>query len=647
MSNFFPRAARLALPLAILAVYGCRCGPPQVTRNEPEFTVTPTALSFETCPQQDEAGKPVADVFPDQKTFTLSNLGSATGTVSLAFSGAQKDAFSVVEKDVPAELARNATAEIPIRFAPTRAGEASATLTVDDGSEETAPITVSLQGVGRSLPASAKLEVAYEDPGTKKFIACADGVGCNLEYPVAFYDQSVTLKVRLKNAGCPALKVTGVTITEHPQSPSRVDYYLDAPALPPTTATPTVLTTTGGNNELLLAVRFSPQRSTPGDDQRYAILTVKTNDPTNPEFPITLIGAGSDPAIYVTPGFCNFSEPLDTCGYATKTANKAKFLLKNSGSAAVKIDSALLEKGGQGRFSLVNDPKGQMLNPGAELPVEVSYTEAAPLVSERLVFSSSTPAGPAGDAVVVLRGGVPPVLSTDPADQLSFTGATTQVSTKTLTVQNAAGAGTLVLSKVSVDENPFFKLLTTVAAGTTVAPGASTTLEIQFTKPAQGGIQTSSLHIESNDPRFGAPNFKTVNLYSEAPLDQFPVAVLKGCAPADTACAAGKESVFTIKLSDLGGPPKKVLIWGNDSYDPITAGGTKKVAKFMFRLEGAPSNADASKLGLENDRMTTTTGNVFLTVDPGVAGEYRISLRVWDDVNQQSPSAALLRVIVQ
>ncbi len=639
---------RLALPLALLTLYGCRCGPGQITKTSPEFEVTPPALSFETCPQKDESGKPVADVFPDQQTFTLTNLGSATGRVTAEISGPQKEAFSILPTDLPGDLARSAQARIPVRFAPARSGESTAILTVDDGDTDTAPITVSLQGVGKTLPPTAKLEVAFEDSvGSNKFLQCPDGVGCALGFPVTFYDQSATLKVRLKNTGCPALKVTGIAIKEHPQSPSRVDYFLDAPAVPPTAATPTVLTTSGGNTELIASIRFNPQRSTPGDDQRYAILTLSTNDPSMPEFDITLTGSGSDPAIYVTPGFCNFSEPLDTCGNATKLAGKSRFVLKNSGSASVTIDSALLEKSGQGRFAMVMDPKGRTLAPGGEIPVEVNYTEGAELVSERLIFSSSSNGNPAGDAIVVLRGGIPPVLSTDPENELSFTGATTSVSTKTLTLQNAAGAGVLSLDRVYVDASPFFKLLTTVNKGTTLAPGGTLALEVEFTRPAQGGVQSTGLHVESNDPRFGPPNFKSVNLYSEAPLDQYPVAVIKGCLPTDATCAGGKESAFTVKLSDLGGPPKKILIWGKASYDPVTNSTPQDVAKYMFRLESGPPNADAAKVSLENDRMATANGAVLLTVDPGVQGEYKVSLRVWDTVNQASQATPLLRVLVQ
>ncbi len=641
--------SRLSIAFLLVAAAGCRCGPGGTGSLKPDFDPTPKGLSFEACPTKDESGNPVKDVFPDEEKLTVNNLGKASGRLQLTFSGPGKDLFSIDPTRTPTELGPTSQAEVAVRFAPVARGDVTATLTVDDGDESTQPVNVALTGTGINLPAQPTIEVQVENKDALgQFTACDPQQVCLLNFPDTFYKESATLKVKVKNQGCPALKVTQMEIGPYAgQTGNNLAFFLDEPGVPPTAAVPMLLTTADGNSETTLVLRFTPEKDGV-DTQRYGLLTIKTNDPRTPEYQIVLFGNASEPAIYAQPTFCDFSNPADLCGNANKVPNRARFEIKNGGNVAITVNEVKLEKNGSGgRFSIVPtaNPLSKTIQPGAFEVLEVAHNDAPLYVTELLTVSAIAGGQSAGKAILTLAGGVKPCLSTEPADQLDFENPTEELTKKTVTIKNGQGCGDLIVNRVFVDQNPFFSVVDPlVPAGHKVIAGGTVTATVQYKKPVSGGTQTGILRIDTNDPDYGPPPYKVVRLYSTSPLDQLPVAVLKGCLPTETSCSAnGSQGSMSISLSQIAGTPKQLVMFGKDSYDPGNTSATP-ISGYLFRLVTKPTNATSATL--ESDGQRTSKDSVMLTLDNNATGLYRVTLTVYDDKGQPSPAAAELRITV-
>src|SRR5438067_11182155 len=78
---------RLSLAILAFAAAGCRCDGGTM-KLKPDYLAMPTAVNFSACPTKDELNMPVADVFPNEQTVTVSNKGKAGGTFAAVLSGA-------------------------------------------------------------------------------------------------------------------------------------------------------------------------------------------------------------------------------------------------------------------------------------------------------------------------------------------------------------------------------------------------------------------------------------------------------------------------------------------------------------------------------------------------------------------------------
>ncbi len=645
------KTTRLAIAFCLAAATGCRCGPPPIDTNRPDFDPAPKALSFEACPTQDENGAPVADVFPDRQTLTLTNLGRAPGQVITTFSGNDAASFSLADGGTLESLAAGAKGDLTLLFSPTKRGDQTATLTLDDGDANTDLVSVSLVGTGRNLPSQPTLEVAVEDkdnPGAylnSTVSGCFVGGSCMQLFSDTFFKDSSTLRIRVRNAGCPALKITSMELK--PLSGSgALAFLLDQPAVLPTAGTPLVLTTADNASESVLSVRFAPENDGSGIDQRFAALTLKTNDPAQPTFDITLYGSAANPSVYSTPTFCDFTLASDFCGYPAKVANQARFEVKNGGGVNITVDSVTFQKGGQGgRFAITQDVKGLTIAPGASKMLEVSHTDAPLYVTDQIAVTAKAGTQSAGTAFIALAGGNKPCLSTAPVDQLSFENPATELSTKTVSVSNGAPpCGDLVINRAFVDTNPFFSVVDPlVPTGEVVPAGEARLVTVQFKKPVSGGVQTGVLRLDTNDSDFGPPPYKVVLLYSDSPLDQLPVAALEGCLPSDPTCTSPSTGTMTVQLATLSSP-KHLILSGKKSTDPGNSSATP-ISAWRFRLVKPPTNA--TNASLQDDGVKGTSDTATLTLDPAVVGQYTVTLMVWDDHDQQSPLAAELVISAQ
>lgn len=667
----------LVVAALCLSVVGCKCGPSTGT-NVPDYVANPVALNFEACPTKDETGKDVKGVFPDEKKVTITNQSKGTGGLKLTFTGDGAASFTTdLKKATPADpmglSGVGDKVELPIYFSPTKKGVVKGQLVVSDETDETADVKVDLSGTGSDLGSQPTIKVEVTNIA-RVFEACLQGLVCQQNFDDTLYKESVTVDVKITNLGCPALNITKLDLTA--AGGSELAYYIDAPSVLPTESAPLVLTQAGGLQSTTLKIRFAPTDDGTGNLTRFATLRIKTNDPNAKDgdnnvggFDVLLSGSALEPAIYTTPTRCDYSDTTDLCGNTTKIADKAKFEVKNGGNVAIKIDSTTFGSNGsettnQGsRLAITGTPiKGAVIQPGNSVTLEVTHTEMPLYIQDLLTISASVSTGAdagvpgsAGRAVLSLSGGKKPCLSTNPPldvlsgqTKLDFGAPTTELSVKELEIKNgpAATCGDLIIKGVTIEAQPFFSLIDPlIAPGTKIPPGTSLKATVQYKKPISGGTQVGTLRINSNDGDFATPPGYVVQLYSQSPLDQVPVCIVRACLVSDPTCATPKSTVSLGTLPLGPNNTRLINISGAESYDPQPDGGFKRpLAGYKFALVGFPGNATDQVLVGANVRDAGSATQ--LQLDGAAQGLYRVTLDGWDDKDQKCGTQALLQLNV-
>jgi hypothetical protein len=641
---------RLLLLLAALAVNGCRCGP-GVTTSKPDFTALPTALNFNACPVLDENGMPVSGVFPDRQTVMVTNDGKVSGNLVLSLDNADAG-FSIDMTSLPTSVGPSETVGVNVLFSPPSKGDAKGKLTIDDGDPDTMPVTVDLIGTGINLPAQPTVEAKIQRYDVDGGTLCNAGQplsACEQVFPDTLIGDSVTQIITLRNTGCPAMKVTGIDLEMVAGGANDLAFFLDQPSQPPSAANPILMSQADGTNELQLVVRFSPHMDPSGDTQRFGAITVTTSDPNTPMLQLSLVGNGVAPAIYAAPTFCNFADMNDPCNATgPRVANQATFQITNGGTSPLTISSANFKSTGMsttgsgGRFTVMTPIDGTTLQPAQSANLVVQHHDMPLFVIDTIVVQASPTS--AGKITLTVEGGTEPCLATNPTDTLEFDDAGT-VSTQTVAIKALATdpvsgrqCGTLIVNSVDIATNPFFSVVAPlIPAGTMIMPGSSQNVTVQYTKPVTGGRQAEDLIIKTNDPAFGDPAWKVVLLESSSPLNQIPVAVVKGCLNSDcmTNCSS---TTMTVHLSTDFPGAKDVYICGGDSYDPGNPN-PPGIATWQFVLGTHPGTAT-----LDNNAMAITMNHTTLHLDPTVVGTYKVLLGVTDDTMQKSGTPAQLQI---
>jgi hypothetical protein len=645
--------AALAL-LGLAAVTACDCQSTNATSLSPGLMANPRALSFSACPTRDENHRLVEGVAPDRQIFRVQNIGKASAMLSYELRGSGAPRFAIAPETRVESLPSGASAEIAVVFTPLQRGDVTAELVIDDGSDATEPLVIPLAGTGSALPAQPTLELRYADRDTGAFTACMPSISgtidnCLVEWPPAFYDESRTLTLKVRNLGCGPMNVTELRL--EPYAGGQLQYFLDAPRILPSAVSPVTLTNAA---EMDVSIRFAPAADPSAlSESRYAVLTVGTNADNSPVSSVLLHGEAVAPACYVTPSHCDFTSPADTC-HGTKTPaggnhTVASFRITNGGNTPVDIPSITFRNPNNGRFAPgLRNPVGETIAPSDSKVLDIEYTDEPLYVTEALDIECRAGATTAGKPSITVSGGVLPCLYTNPDLQLDFTGSANPVSTRAVDVCNGSGCGVLEIRRLEVVQNlggNFFTVVPgTSPAGQNVQPGACAPVQIQLTRPVTGGLQTATLEIESNDPNFAAPSYKRINLLSTAPLDQVPVAVLKG--------PAGETYAFRVSLAAL--QTKRIPLRGGESYDPPN---NTPATKFRWFIAKKPLNATASltetstagaEPNVHGSILARSAGGdtIDLHVDPALPGEYRVALRVYDSADQASGNVAELRVLV-
>ncbi len=666
----------LTLSALTLSLAGASCKPDGGAKTKPDFVPVPGALTFNACPTLDEQGNPVADVFGDIKKLTIRNDGKVRADLGMTFTGTNADLFSI-DGTKPTEIAGLDSTEVSIKFSPKAKGAATADLQLDDATEGTTDRKVSLVGNGINLPSQASLSTvtqcglpededspACTTPTSTK--TCEDGAAsydCTLPFAKTQVGATSTMKLKIKNLGCPALKITALEIQDDGSGTPPGSFTVTTPAALPSTSSPILLTQADGTQETEIVITFTGiDDGVNGNSQAHsAMLIITSNDPNdgNPLFQpktIFLTGTATKPSIYVQPTACNFTDTNALCGntaHPTGT-DTAKFKITNEGGdtaqiTAVKFRSSGTSTRADGRFALANDIVGTTLAAGGtagdNVTLEVSQQDLPLLVQDIIDIEALSGTTSSSIAVSVISG-IKPCLTTDPAQTLDFGNQTDELGTKTVTIKNGTGCGELVLGQVSLDSTTFYSLVDPqVAPGTHVAAGASVTANVQYKRPPSGGQQLATLKIPSNDTDFAADG-KQVILQSNAPTDLSPTATLTACKPADLLtdpeCASGASGTLVVHNNEI--TPHEITVSGYNSTDD---GPTMKPVKYRFILQGGPSGIPPGAT-LINNGVTGTDSKTKLVLDPGAGGgtTWRVILQVWDDRNQQSPTAATINIVV-
>lgn len=642
---------------AAIAITGCtRCGP-GTQANKPDIVATPTAISFSACPTKDESGNVVRDVFPDRKVLKLNNQGKVSTGLAFTISGAGASAFSLGSEDggVPTDIGSLGETELGIAFSPSAKGDVRADLTIDDKTDDTDNPIVTLIGTGVNLPSQPLIETAPEKKDKSGFLLCTADTPiseCTLDFPDTLMDQSTTLQLKIRNKGCPSLKITALEIDGSTNPGTTDGFAIDSPSVLPSTGTPFVLSTADGTDETTITLRFTAVDDNSGvpSQQHIAVLTIKSNDPINGDgfanpARLTIQANAVKPSIYVSPTSCNYTNTMDNCGFSTRTPHKANFRVTNDGSTPIQISAVRFRSSGgttssDSRFTISQNIQGQTLQPTTNATIEVTETDMPLLVSDQLEIVADIPgmgAGSGGTVVVSVISGIKPCLTTEPLDVVDFGDPADELSAKLVTIRNGASCGTLVISNVSVSQQPFFSLIDPlIPPGTQLAAGGSIQATVQYRRPSTGGQQLADMRIVTNDTDFGAPQYKLLLLQSNASLDSFPIASLTACQPAqlvnDPNCVMGAQNSVAFNLSMIN--PDEVTLSGATSTDD------NGVRECRFKL--LPTIPMGGSMALENNDMRTMQCQVKLTVPAGVQGTFRVALDVWDTRGQQSPASSIM-----
>jgi len=154
------------------------------TASTPQLTLSASSLSYGS----------IADGTSKALSVTLTSSGTAAVTInSLSLSGT---GFSMMASSMPLSLAVGQSLTVQITFAPTTAGAASGTLTINSTSATGATSTVSLSGTGTTAP-SPKLTLS----------------ATSLSFGTVTEGSPTTESVTLSSTGTTALTVSSASIT--------------------------------------------------------------------------------------------------------------------------------------------------------------------------------------------------------------------------------------------------------------------------------------------------------------------------------------------------------------------------------------------------------------------------------------------------
>ena len=207
-------------------------------------------------------------------------------------------------------------------------------------------------------------------------------------------------------------------------------------------------------------------------------------------------GTGTQPQLAFTP-----STGLSfAIGIGDTTAPQA-LSIQNTGDATMNISGITIAGTDAARFAKSSQTCGATLAAGATCTVSVTFTPSAAGVFNAILHVADDALNNPHDANLTGTATIPGVQTTPtsltfPAQQDGTLGATMQVTVKNTSASASLKVGTLTIGGIN-GGSFIFKAGGDACSGTTVAPGATCTVQITF-RPVQIAPKSAALHIPSN-----------------------------------------------------------------------------------------------------------------------------------------------------
>lgn len=465
---------------------------------QPAISVSPSALAF--------GGQRVGSASAPLDLL-VSNPGGFALTVSgVALSGANAGDFALAPPPtLPLTITAGADATLRVTCHPTVRGARAATLTLTSNAAGMATTPVPLSCTGQA-------PVATVTPTSLTFGAVSLG-------------SDASLLITVGNTGDADLRVDTLTFS----GTEAQDF--SSPFAVPGSVAP------GASS--LVPVRFAP-----GDlGARAGVLTLLTDDLVTPSRTVTLGGTGTAPRLFVSLSQHAFGQ------VRVGASASIPLTLRNDGTEPLLVSALSLSGAGAAAFQLAGASAPLTLAPGASQPLTLAFTppSSGPWAG-RLELASDDPLTPTRQ--VALTGeGVQPVVSLAPAT-LDFGGQLVgRASAPRLVTLTNTGSAPLSLSALTLTgpASADFSLVTAPVLPTTVAVGASLSLEVTLTAAAVGA-RSAMLNVQSDDPSSPSTGLAVSGLGLDALLSASPASLDFGVHRVGAAAAA-----LPVTISNLGG----------------------------------------------------------------------------------------------
>lgn len=416
-----------------------------------QLTVTPSQLNF---------GSIAVGSDSSPQTLTVSNPGIAS---LQGLAAAATGSFSVGSGSCGSALAAGSSCSFTVTFTPKAAGNQSGSVTISSSSAGVAPVLVSVSGSGLA-PGSLALTPSPVDfssieigsSSTPQIVTVTNGGGRSL-------------------SGL-ALSITGAEVQ---------DFLLTANSC-------TTMTTLAAGASCGASITFTP--SVAGG--RQAFLTASSSTAGVASVTAALSGTGlAPPLLSFAPSQLSFA--TTQTGQASGTQ---LLTLSNAGQTSISDLQLTVTSG----FAL--DPKqttcATTLAAGANCIAGLQFYPSSSGALTGAVSATSRLTGASATAALAGTGSVPPGIVTAPASIVQFgtTGVGSAAQSAAVTITNPSTAGPVTGLTLALDtaaqQNGFG--LGTSNCGTSIAAGASCTVNITFS-PATYGPLTGTLTLQGSN----------------------------------------------------------------------------------------------------------------------------------------------------
>src|SRR6266550_2935038 len=491
------------------------------------------------------------------QTATLTNTGTTSLTVnSIVISGNNSADFAEADTCAGVTLAANASCTVTITYAPSVIGAEAATLTIVDTANS--PRTVTLNGTGVLVTATlGSTSLAFGN----QLVATA----------------SAAQSVPLTNGGNRPLTIASIAVT----GTNTGDF----------AETDNCGGSVAAGASCTINVTFTPGAA----GSRTAAISITDNAPASPQT-ISLSGTGLAPS--PTVGFSPASLTFSTT-YVGVAATAQTVTLTNSGAGALSVSSIAVTGTNSSEFAQSNTC-GTSVAAGASCTINVTFTPGA--AGSRTAAISITDNAPASPQTISLSGtglAPSPTVGFSPA---SLTFSTTYVgvaaTAQTVTLTNS-GAGALNVSSIAVTGTNSSEFAQSNTCGTSVAAGASCTINVKF-MPGAAGSRTAAITITDNAT--GSPQIVT----------------LSGAGISASLSMASNSSATTVKAGQTATYSLQLTATGGASTDQVSATISCSGAPALSSCSSSPSTVTATPAtpGTFTVKVTTTGSGMLVPSAP-------------------------------